>query len=112
MGTVRGPLTAQRLGKKVLKMLTNRRGWKIEVWNNLGWHVALRKNGLNLYIQEDMFNRLSFSTLLSSDGSCSGETFWSPGHRSFKNPNSAIYHQLYVANRFIQRCQKTLKKVA
>lgn len=103
---------AMALAKKAKSMLDNPRGWKLDVWENLGWHVALRKGGMNLYVRQYMGeDKLSFSTLFSTDESSSGEIFWSNDFTS-SNPNKVIERQLKIAQSFVKKCQRAIDKVA
>lgn len=106
-------LGALRLGKATLKLLKNPFGWKVRVWENLGWHVALQKGGMNLHIHNYDSPRVTYSVLFSSDGGTGGESFWtmkdSDSHGS--DPNVVINRQLRIAEKFIRQCSKAVEQV-
>lgn len=113
--TLAGYKAAWAKGRAAKKLLKNPKGWTIHVWENGGWHVTLRKGGMNLSIRSDWSDEptenLTFSVLFSADGDCSGESFWSH-HFTSKDPNKVIEHQLKLAKKFISKCQKAVDKVA
>lgn len=98
-------------GKIVKAMLKNPKGWRIHTWNNLGWHVCLRKGGLSLNWSKNYDDTRSFFTLLGMDHVGAGETFWTPS-KHFRNPNKAIEHQIRMARTFLKRATATVDKAA
>jgi hypothetical protein len=99
--------------KKTLSMMKTP-GWKMRVWDNSGWHFALQKGGMSIHWSEE---HKTYSCLLStSEGSSGGEVFWSDAntsgiHFESKDPNKAVNHQLAVAQRFVNNCQRVINKV-
>lgn len=91
--------------RKAKNMLDNPRAWKIEIFENLGWHWALYCGNLSLHGHYyDLSKKWNFFTLLS-DGKYHGvgEMYWSPENRGFENPQKAVNHQLKIANHFIKK---------
>ena len=106
--TLKEHLVAHAIGKTVLGMLKKKKGWKIRVWENLGWHVQLQKGGMNLHIH-DYGNGLEFHTLLSRErGGSGGNPDWTKNFHS-KDPNIAIAHQLRLARKCIRQYQNSIK---
>jgi hypothetical protein len=98
-------------GKMVRACLNNPKGWKIRVFENLGWHVNLVKGGMSLYW--DCYNKgpRTFSTLFDSSGhGPGGEMYWSDHFHSI-NPNTALEHQLKLAKNFVKQCTKAIQEV-
>lgn len=98
---------ATKKGKALLKRMVGD-GWKLRVWENLGWHFSVSL--LNLTIFDDCGN--DYSAFLTTDESHrgSGEMFWSPG-KSFADPNKAVKYQLKIAQDFTNVCQKTISAI-
>lgn len=98
---------ALAVGKEKLKLFATRKGWKINVWENLGWHLAFDKGHLNLhYSPEDN----SFMAFLSENNYGGDSIFW---HESYSNkdPNKVIANKLRVAKAFVKRCQNVIAEV-
>lgn len=94
---------AVKLGEKTLKMLKDPKGWEIDVWENLGWHVCLRKGGFSLHthIYDGV---VQYSSLLSSHGSGGGDPAWTETFHH-EDPNVVIERQLEL-------CRNHLKEMA
>lgn len=79
---------ARERGKKVKKMLP--KGWKLEIWENLGWHFKLTKGPISVSQSYDD----SFHVLISDYGGHpgSGGGAWSSGLKAkkHKTPQAAI----------------------
>jgi hypothetical protein len=90
--------------KKCLRQLKYK-GFKINVWENVGWHWELYKGGLHLYNSGD-----NFFTLLSECGKSGGHGFWNTSFRH-KDPNKVITDQLKAAKSFIKKCSDAVKEV-
>ena len=99
---------ATREAKKTLSLLKNKKGWKIVVWENLGWCFCLEKGGLSLW-GHDYGSGMKYSCLLSNNHPHAGEMYWSD-HFSSKNPNKAVEHQLKLATDFLKLCVQTINK--
>ena|SRR5690242_18009931 len=96
---------ALAVGKEKLKLLKNPKGWKIQVWENLGWHMSLHKG--NLYLH---YSFGTFSGFLSDEHPNSDCGFW---HESFhhKDPNKVVARKLEVAQAFVDNCQAIINEV-
>ena len=95
-------------GQALLKRM-NGKGWKLRVWENLGWHYDIYLLGLTVHHPGK-----NYSTLLSSDPenySGSGEIYWTP-EKSFKDPNKAVEHQMKMARIFSDKCQKMVSDIS
>lgn len=87
-------------GKRVKALLANPQGWKIRVFENLGWHVNLEKSGLQLwwhnYGRGEEFNLLWNTTPYDV--------------RHFQDPNRAITHWQKAVQSYMQWCSKLVAK--
>lgn len=79
--------SAQARAKHVQSLMTSK-GWKIRVWENMGWHWSLNKGWITL---SEGFG--TFSTLASSDCGV-GEVYLDVIKNDFKDPNTAVEAQL------------------
>lgn len=73
--------TAKALAKRLGK------GWKVRVWENLGWHHAATKGGLSVSSGYD--NKYGCMMTDSFDSVGSGCTLY-PGTKRFKDPRRAV----------------------
>ena len=111
MRTKGDALRAARKAKALLKT----RGWKINVWNNLGWCWSLDNlDGHFTLWQSEHTGRF---TTLFSDGrhEHTGSYNWSTGSQSFKDPNKAVEAQIKLARGYVKRTAAwvdNLKKVS
>lgn len=97
---------AKAIGVMTLKRLKNPAGWKIRVWENMGWHVQLKKGGMNLHIRT-YGDKIEYSTLFSAEGGSGGDPSWTDQFRS-EDPNKAVEHQLKLVRRELKKIQKSL----
>lgn len=83
---------AKQKAKDLVKRLKGK-GWKPEVWENLGWHWAARNGHWNVFpsCASDKF------TCLLGDGSCGKALFHKAGEFYDKDPNKAVAKQLQYA---------------
>lgn len=77
--------------------------WKLEIWENCGWHFKVSLAGL-LYIHK---SGKSYMAYLSRDGGGGSETFWNIDI-SFEDPNMVAQAQLEEAEKFIDECQEVV----
>lgn len=79
-------------------------GWKIEVFENLGWHYHLKNWPFSVSEYDGQY-----SVLMTSDPSFlgSGEMFWSDDFRS-EDPNEVVNHQLEVAREFAAKINNAI----
>ena len=86
-------------------------GWKVHVWENMGWHYAVHKGGLHVHSSFDMEGmEEKYFTLFSSSGNVGGEIFWT-NHLRHHDPNVLIKRQLDVAQEFVDKCQGAINAV-
>jgi len=92
---------ALKVGKQKKALLANPKGWRVNVWENLGWHLSLIKG--NLHLHYSPYND-SFMAFLSENAYGGDSMFW---HETFynKDPNKVIAHKIKVAQEFIDTCQ-------
>ena len=102
--------SAVQEGKLVRALLNKPKGWRIKVWENLGWHVMLRKYGMCLHWYRYGGPREFFTLLDSSGTGPGGEIYWTERFHSI-NPNTAIRRQLKIANDFVKQCTKAIQEV-
>ncbi len=103
---------ATREGKKLLKLMKTK-GWKLDVWENLGWHYCIYKGRFTVY-GERYYNskHVMYSCLLSDTfkyNRC-GSMLWS-GVPWNKNPNILVKNQIKRAQKVINRLQKCVNSV-
>ena len=104
-------LTAEKQGKKLLDRMTCYGGWKLRVWENLGWHYAIYKNGMNIHPGYNKPNETpKYYALFGRDDRSGGEIFWSDKFRD-SDPNVVVMHQLSIAQQFITNCQKAVNGI-
>lgn len=96
--------SAEKLGKELLARMKGD-GWKLRVWENLGWHYSVKNGGMSVY---PSFDGIAYHALLhkENDG-IGGETFWTDNNRH-SDPNLVVERQLKTARNFTDRCVKTL----
>ena len=81
-------------------------GWTLDVWDNCGWHFALRNGPISVYC-----NNSKYSALLAASGDPGvGETYWTDNEH-FDDPNEAVEHQLQLARNHIAECQAAVDAV-
>lgn len=94
-----------------LKRRVKGKGWTVIIHENLGWHFCLHLGGLSLYEHRSMFDKPSYSTLLSDMGGHGGgaQQFYTRQH--FKDPNQAVRNQLVLARRWTDNVNKIVEAV-
>lgn len=98
---------ALAIGREKLKLFNSRKGWKIQVWDNIGWHLSFDKGHLNLHYSP---SDDTFMAYLSENHYGGDSNFWHVPY-SNKNPNKVIAHKLRVAKAFIKRCTDVVAEV-
>jgi len=77
-------------GKKLLKQMAGR-GWKLRVWENLGWHYCVNSGPVSVY---PSYNEGNFFCLISTDPKKAGfgGSAWTNSSASpHKNPNQVVW---------------------
>lgn len=93
---------AKTTGKQKLNLLNNKKGWRVVVWENLGWHMSLVKGNLHLHYSRPDDD---FHAFLSENCYGGDSMFWSSNF-NHKDPNKVIEHKIKTAQAFIDGCQK------
>jgi hypothetical protein len=72
------------------------------VWENLGWHFALRARGLSLYEEVYPGQKPTYTCLLSAEADGpGGAAHWTELGQRFTNPNTAVASQMNKAQNFV-----------
>lgn len=96
--------------KKINKKLYGTH-WRIDVWENLGWHVALRKSGMNVDITKYPTHGVYYGTLLSLNNTIGGEMYLSTNNYRSKDINMVLAKQLGKLKRHIKQATSVAKRV-
>ena len=94
--------------KATVKLMQPQKGWKIRVWENLGWHWEIKKGNLEVHFSHP--SRQYWATL-SEDGG-SGDSFDTNFTAYCTDPNRAVEHKLQIANNYIKKLQQIIKEVS
>lgn len=94
---------AKKAGEALRKKLKGK-GWKIRVWENIGWHLSAQLGRMTVHGVPG-----NWWTLLGKGSA--GEIFWSPRCKGFQDPNAAVRHQLKIANAFLSKQTKHLRYI-
>lgn len=91
---------AIKAGKDLLKQMVGK-GWKLRVWENLGWHYSVYNHGMNVH-QDGPASR-EYSVLLADDGVGSGGLgVWTDTECRFhSSPNAAVRAQMRLARSIV-----------
>lgn len=85
------------------------RGWRIKVWENLGWHVAWTKGSAEVYEGRRIIG-YSYSCLISDEPNKpgSGSSEWSTHAGSFSTPLQAYLHEVAAVRKYFSRVNSVL----
>jgi len=86
---------AEKAAKDLKKKLKGR-GWKIDVWENLGWHYRVSAGSLKVY---PSYTKGHYFCLFGKGGG--GDSIWTDSFTS-RDPNEVVEHQLAYANEVIE----------
>jgi hypothetical protein len=93
-------------------------GWRLSVWENLGWHYAVYSGAITVHPSRHG-GRTTYSALMSSElpleGSHpgGGSMLWHDSeHRRFAEPNAAVRFQLKLAQAVLAGLVKTVTVTA
>lgn len=98
-------------GKDLRRRLGGARaGWKLDVWDNLGWHAAVRRGPLSVYQHKDRDGRVRYTALLNGrpGESHGGAAYWTEQGGSGHDPVRVIERQRKIALQFIRRSQAAI----
>ncbi len=98
---------ATAAGRKLRKAL-NGKGWKIEVWENLGWHYAAHNVNVSVHPSA------SGKTYHARVGVNGGGIVWNYAtygeqHFSSENPNEAVIHELLRGQSHVNALSEILR---
>lgn len=95
---------AQEAGKALLARMKGT-GWKLDVWENLGWQCSVRNGPVQIHD-----HRGEYSCLVSDDlkDPAGGNGEWTTNFSS-KDPNKAAAHEIRSARRHLNRYTKAVE---
>jgi len=100
---------ATRRGKALLARMKTK-GWKLRVWENLGWHYSLERPPLSvypLYREEEESPSVGIMMTNKADESGWGYPCWDY-KASNKDPNKAVEAQIKEAQEYVNQLQAAL----
>ena len=100
---------AEKLGKKLLKKLGI--GWKLEVWENLGWHYATTNGPLNVSEFYRGKEEISYFCLMSDNPKLAGggANIWHLDENWSEDPWICIQRQVKEARKVVDELSKTVE---
>lgn len=92
---------AVKAGQRALAKLSGT-GWKVRVWENLGWHVMVANQGVQIYIDHSpLTGEDSYWGMVNADGEdSSGDVFWDYPQKHSKDPNVIVRHLMKYVRKF------------
>lgn len=82
-------------------------GWKLDVWDNLGWHCA----AYNKFISVHEYNgKYSAMLTIDPDKRGCGETYWTDS-RHFDDPQEAVKWQMKIATAYLRKMRNAIEHV-
>jgi hypothetical protein len=100
---------AKILGKALLRRMKGK-GWKLNLWENLGWHYSVHLGGLSINPLQERCNTLYFALLSNGDYVGTGEMYWTDRF-CCSNPNTAVKHQTKLAEEFSAKTVTTIESI-
>lgn len=98
-------------GRALLKRMLGR-GWKLRVWQNLGWHHSAERGPLTVYPLHGRAGRhAGYHAMLSDDpkGTHSGAMAWTPrGTRQHRDPNKAAAEAVKLARAYLKQATRAV----
>lgn len=83
-------------------------GWKLVVWQNMGWHYNLQRGPITLNVSKDRQATVYWCQMTSDPKrSGYGEVFWDRCPY-FRDPNRAVAAQIRIAERFAARLARAI----
>ncbi len=96
---------ATDMGRVLVQRLNDRRrGWKLHVWENLGWHYSALHSASGLSVSPSVKNGEFYAMLQPS---------WSVfyrGHKAFRSPHKAIEHVISGAEIYAAEVSKHVNR--
>lgn len=99
---------AQELGENLLNKMRGN-GWKLRVWENLGWHYCVTNK--NVSVSEYFFygiNKPVYHCLIGYGGAGIGA--WTTKN-SCDDPNVAVEQELAAAHAYVNELQEIIENV-
>ena len=91
------------------------KGWKIQVWHNLGWCFAIYNGPVSIYPSMSQDGKVEYWAQISDeipeDGTraIGSPAFWTPSKTGyFYDPNAAVVDALMNAEYFVSDCQDVI----
>ena len=105
---------AQSLGRRTRDKMRGK-GWKVHVWDNIGWHIKIYKGSIAIYVNDGIrrtympaFDRYCGDRIPSGT-----RVEFSVDETSFTDPNDAVQAQMHkavtVAAKYARIQAKTLQ---
>lgn len=98
-------------GKSMLAMMDQPKDWRVDVWENLGWHYCLEHRASGGLLTVWPFEDGIFSAMLSLNCPRAGDIRWSNNYHS-KDPNKAVQHVIRRAEIVLAAEQAAFNKIA
>lgn len=81
------------------------KGWKLRVWENLGWHYSVQCGTIAVHASHHSSDgKVLYSTLMSTnvaDIGVGSSIFYEQRH--FNDPNKAVRHQMKIARAVVKQ---------
>ena len=99
---------ATRRGRQLLRRMEGT-GWKLRVWENIGWHYEVQNGGISIDEMRCCDGRNVYLAYLhEGDTHGGGSAFWHTG-RECGDPNLAVWAQLKHAQKFVTYLRDSLE---
>ena len=104
--------TAVKHGKALLRRMKGK-GWKLDVWENMGWHYAVYNGTLTVHASEYAMSKTTYFTLLGDEERGGGLGFWTENgpESSSEDPNEVVERQVAYALKVAKGHLAIVKKV-
>lgn len=94
---------AEKAGKEMMAAMKST-GWKLDVWENIGWHCALRQAPMCVHRSE--YNKKVYYSCLMSERigeDHAGSALWTnhKPEKLYTDPNKAVEDQVFVARQVL-----------
>lgn len=99
---------AERNARNLVGQLKGK-GWKSQVWENMGWHYKAVSGPVQVYPWTNGGDR--FWCMVGSDakGSAGGAGYWTPQRvKHFKDPNRAVKDAMKHVYAFVERVNQVV----
>jgi len=99
---------ATKAGKALLARMKTK-GWKLRVWENLGWHYSLERPPLSVYPLYGEGESPSVGIMMTNKADESGWGYLCWDYKaSSEDPNKVVEAQIKEAQEYINRLQAAL----